>query len=168
LKILQCEGLELKQLLVRQFEEADLRTYQLCFAIKTQPKTGLQGSVILKKQAEGLYDILHTRDFNPNVKGEVIYKQSVKSADLSRHLIALCNEFYDIQSTDITVSVLPDENIIPQEKTTTYQCNCCLTRYDKAYGDPTNNIAAGIEFDTLTDYQCPVCEAPQSEFSLIE
>jgi rubredoxin len=162
------EGLELKQQLVRQFEEADLRTYQLCFAIKTQPKTGLQGSVILKKQADESYDILHTRDFNPNVKGDVIYKQSVKASDLCRHLIALCNEFYDLQSTEITASVLPDENIIPQEKTTTYQCNCCLTRYDKVYGDPANNIAAGTGFDTLTNYQCPVCEAPQSEFSLIE
>jgi hypothetical protein len=36
----QCpEGLELKQQLVREFEEADLRTYRLCFAIKTQPRT---------------------------------------------------------------------------------------------------------------------------------
>src|SRR6202012_1292160 len=33
------EGLELKQRLVHEFEQADLRTYQLCFAIKTQPKT---------------------------------------------------------------------------------------------------------------------------------
>ena len=63
------EGLELKKQLVREFEEADLRTYQLCFAIKTQPKTGLSGSIILKKNKEDcLYDLLHTKDFNPNSK----------------------------------------------------------------------------------------------------
>ncbi|MFD2148026.1 rubredoxin [Mucilaginibacter antarcticus] len=65
------EGLALKQHLVQQFEGADLRTYQLSFAIKTQPKTGLQASVVLKKTASGLYDILHTRDFNPNSKEEI-------------------------------------------------------------------------------------------------
>ena len=48
------EGLELKKQLVMEFEEIDLRTYQLCFAIKTQPKTGLPGSVIIKKNGDGL------------------------------------------------------------------------------------------------------------------
>jgi rubredoxin len=162
------EGLELKQQLVRQFEEADLRTYQLCFAIKTQPKTGLQGSVILKKQAAGSYDILHTRDFNPNVKDEIVYKQNVKARDLSKHLAALCNFFYDRQSNALISNTLPEENIIPQEKTSIYQCNCCLSRYDKLYGDAANNIAAGVDFETLMDYECPVCEAPKNEFSLIE
>ncbi len=57
------EGLDLKKQLVRDFEEADLRTYQLCFAIKTQPKTGFTASVIIKKNTDGLFDILHTADF---------------------------------------------------------------------------------------------------------
>jgi hypothetical protein len=57
------EGLELKKQLVCEFEEADLCTYQLCFAIKTQSKTGLSGSIIIKKNQIGLYDLLHTKDF---------------------------------------------------------------------------------------------------------
>jgi len=161
------EGLELKQQLVRQFEDADLRTYQLSFAIKTQPKTGLQGSVILRKHAAGLYDILHTRDFNPNLKDEVIYKQSVKPRDLSKHLIALCNHFFDGKSNLLTVIALPDDPAV-QEKAAVYQCNCCLTRYDKAYGDPANNIAQGVDFETLNNYTCPVCNAPMTEFSLVQ
>ncbi|MBC7398940.1 MAG: rubredoxin domain-containing protein [Mucilaginibacter sp.] len=162
------EGLELKQQLVRQFEEADLRTYQLCFAIKTQPKTGLQASIILRKQSVGLYDILHTRDFNPNLKDEVIYKQHIKPRELSKHLITLCNAFYDTQSNAIAVTALPEETNTMKEQSTIYQCSCCLTRYDQSYGDPVNNIAAGVDFDTLTDYACPVCEAPKTAFSLIE
>src|SRR5690606_31936137 len=35
------EGLDLKQELVRAFDAEDLRTFKLCFAIKTKPKTGL-------------------------------------------------------------------------------------------------------------------------------
>lgn len=161
------EGLDLKQQLVRQFEEADLRTYQLCFAIKTQPKTGLQASIVLRKHAAGLYDILHTRDFNPNLKDEVIYKQNVKPRDLSKNLIALCHNYYDMQSNALPVSALRDEASPAPEKAAIYQCNCCLTRYDKAYGDPVSNIDKGVDFETLTEYTCTVCEAPMTEFSLL-
>ena len=44
-------GLALKHELVRYFNEGDVRTYQLCFAIKTQPQTGLFGSVVVRRQA---------------------------------------------------------------------------------------------------------------------
>ncbi|MCC8427095.1 rubredoxin domain-containing protein [Mucilaginibacter sp. UR6-11] len=161
------EGLELKQQLVRQFEEADLRTYQLCFAVKTQPKTGLQGSIILKKDYAGLYDILHTRDFNPNLRDEVIYKQQIKPRDLSSHLIVLCHAFYDAQSNRLQTAPPPDEAPSQQDHAIIYQCNCCLSRYDQSYGDPENNIEKGIPFETLKDYACPVCEAPMTDFSLV-
>ncbi|GAA4104611.1 rubredoxin domain-containing protein [Mucilaginibacter panaciglaebae] len=160
------EGLALKQQLVREFEEADLRTYQLCFAIKTQPKTGLQGSIVLRKHAAGTYDILHTRDFNPNLKDELIYRGQVNPRDLSKHLIALCHSFYDAQSNTLPAIAVP-EAPAEHERPMLYQCNCCLTRYDKAYGDPANNIEKGTEFTSLLHYACPVCEAPMSDFSLV-
>lgn len=160
------EGLELKQQLVRRFEEADLRTYQLCFAIKTQAQTGLQGSVILRKHMSGSYDILHTRDFNPNLKDEVLYRSQINTSHLAKHLIALCHSFYDTQSNSLPVIALP-ENPPGQNQPLLYQCNCCLTRYDKAYGDPANNVEKGTEFTSLANYTCPVCEAPMTEFSLI-
>src|SRR3569833_423724 len=47
------EGLNLKHQLVREFEEADIRTYRLSFAIKTQAQTGLLGSVVIRKRAPG-------------------------------------------------------------------------------------------------------------------
>jgi rubredoxin len=159
------EGLKLKQQLVRQFEDADLRTYQLCFAIKTHPKTGLQGSVTLKKDQHGLYDILHTLDFNPNSKEEVIYARQVKPQSLSKKLITLCNKFYDKQRVPILSStiVLPES---PQEEVIIYQCGNCFTRYDKQYGDTTNGIEKGVEFELIDMYVCPVCESPKSEFSV--
>jgi rubredoxin len=162
------EGLELKQQLVREFEAADLRTYQLCFAIKTQPKTGLTGSIILKKDKNNLYDILHTRDFNPNSKNYVTYLQQIKPAELSTHLIELCGEFYTIQSNNIPQSTVTEEISTKHQKTEIYQCDNCLTRYDKQYGDCEKEIEKGIDFERLTDYTCPVCEAPKEGFSLIE
>ncbi|HZX58156.1 MAG TPA: rubredoxin, partial [Mucilaginibacter sp.] len=162
------EGLALKQQLVREFEEADLRTYQLCFAIKTQPKTGLTGSVIIKKGTHDLFDILHTRDFNPNSKDYVTYLQQIKPSELSAHLITLCTEFYTIQSNNTLPLEVAEETSPQYHKTAVYQCNHCLTRYDKVYGDCVNEIDKEIDFEELTDYSCPVCEAPKNEFSLIE
>ena len=163
------EGLELKKRLVREFEEADLRTYQLCFAIKTQPKTGLSGSIIIKKNQNGLYDLLHTKDFNPNSKDYAVYLELVKPELLSAHLISLCNEFYDRQSKNISVAPVYQHKHADLEKEpeNIYQCNNCLTRYDQRYGDPLNAVAKNVEFAALAAYCCPVCEAPKSEFSLM-
>jgi rubredoxin len=163
-----AEGLELKKQLVRQFEEADARTYQLSFAIKTQPKTGLQGAIILRKGAAGLYDVLHTRDFNPNSKDEVIYARQVEPQALSKKLMVLCNEFYDRQSDLGLTAIATSLDAFSQpEETIVYQCNNCFTRYDKRYGDTVNGIEKDIDLVLLETYTCPVCDAPKSEFSLL-
>jgi rubredoxin len=162
------EGLELKQQLVRQFEEADARTYQLSFAIKTQPKTGLQGAIILRKGPTGLYDVLHTRDFNPNSKDELLYASHVRPQLLSKKLMALCNEFYDNQGDPgLSTTTAYSDDFSHHEEITIYQCNSCLTRYDKRYGDAVNGIEKGIDLALLETYICPVCDAPKSEFYLI-
>ena len=64
--------------------------------------------------------------------------------------------------------MVPEAVSSPQPKTEIYQCNNCLTRYDKVYGDYVNNIDKQVDFTELANYQCPVCEAPKDEFSLIE
>lgn len=164
-----AEGLELKRELVREFEEADLRTFQLCFAIKTQPKTGLPGSVIIKKSSEGLFDVLHTRDFNPNSKDYVGYLHQIKRTELSGCLIELSGEFYNRQISSQSFAAASETHDINQEqqKTEVYQCNNCLTRYDQKYGGDLNWIDKNIPFEALANYKCPVCEGSKQDFSLV-
>ena len=163
------EGLALKQQLVREFEEADVRTYQLSFAIKTQPKTGLQGAIIIKKCKNQLFEILHTANFNPNSRDYISYLKNLKAADLGAQLITLCNLFYDRQSTVVfkyaTVDAIETDKSLQQADI--YECSHCLTRYDKVYGDAMNDIEKDIAFELLEDYCCPVCDAPKSEFILV-
>jgi len=162
------EGLELKLQLVRQFEEADLRTYQLCFAIKTQPKTGLQGSIIIKKEGEDLYTISHTRDFNPNSREEITYASGIDQSQLIEQLVELCHHFQNLQCEAIEPAELPSNAIQQYEKTIIYECSCCLSRYDKQYGDAVNGIVPGTDFEAIDTYNCPVCDAPKNDFNLIE
>lgn len=164
------EGLALKQQLVREFEEADLRTYRLSFAIKTQPKTGLPGSVIIKLHPSGAYEIQHTADFNPNSKTYITYKVRVKRESLGKELIVLCNKYYDLSSVE---NNMPDIEIepedIPEIKNPLYECIYCKTIYDYRYGDAINNVLAGTMFtDVTASYKCPVCEADKNSFALIQ
>ncbi len=165
------ESLDLKKQLVREFEEYDLRTYRLCFAIKMQPKTGLLASIIIKKTKTGLFDILHTRDFNPNSKDFVIYKEELSANALGSQLIALCDSYYGLLS-DNGLLLHPEntgdmetENDI--ETVEFYQCKNCLSIYDKNYGDPINGVPVGTDFKTIEDYKCPVCESPADFFLAI-
>jgi rubredoxin len=161
----QC--LQLKQQLVREFEEADLRTYRLSFVVKRSPKSGLYGSIIIRERGNDLYEIAHTQDFNPNTKEVVIYQKGVPRCELSVSLMALCDHFYAGQTNTLQPlkSVVKEEVISVQKQV--YQCNCCLTIYDEAYGDEQQDVNAGTPFASLTNYCCPVCEAGKDEFSLM-
>jgi rubredoxin len=101
------EGLRLKRYLVRQFDNDDIRTYGLCFAIKTRPGSGMAGSVIIRRQenhapnqrkALDRYDILYTPDFNPNSKEVVLFRQDLEKETLGAYLVSLCKYFYELQS----------------------------------------------------------------------
>jgi rubredoxin len=161
------EGLEIKKQVVRDFEEADLRTYKLTFAIKTQPQTGLTASIIIKKQADNGYEIIYTHDFNPNSREYVTYLKNVNQQQLSKRLIALCEEYYRIKGNCPVLGVISWQETKPlSTQPEVYQCPHCLTKYDKRYGDPMNNVDKDVDFKKLASYQCPVCEAPGSEFVL--
>lgn len=170
------EGLKLKHELISAFNELDLRTFKLCFAIKINPKSGLFGSVIIRKQAaiedtnaETCFDLLHTVDFNPNSKLYSIYATGVGKTDLLSRLVQLCEDYYQQQTLaageqadnyyDISSNTEP-------EVTYVHQCSQCLSIYDEAWGEESRGIPAGTPFSALPqDYCCPLCETPISGFT---
>ncbi|MFT2010676.1 rubredoxin [Pontibacter sp. 13R65] len=180
----QCAyGLELKNELVRKLNEEDVRTFRLCFAIKTQPKTGLFGSIVIRTQqditdgvvlADERFEILYTRDFNPNSKDFISFRKDVRRPELSNFIIELCNYYYELQSEpDLMANAVYLENEVlteaaEPEKPKVYQCRNCFTIYDETYGDAVNEIAVGTPFEKLETYCCPTCEAPKEDFKLIE
>nr|WP_067061617.1 rubredoxin [Mucilaginibacter sp. L294] len=163
----QC--LQLKQQLVREFEAADQRTYRLSFVIKRSPKSGLYGSVIIRERDNGLFQITHTRDFNPNTKELVIKWESVPKRELSTCLIALCDEFYSRHSHKLPVqAIVVEKGVSVIEQKQVYQCGYCLTMYDDTYGDEQNGVPPGTPFTTLNNYSCPVCESGRDKFKPVQ
>lgn len=164
------EGLSLKQQLVREFEEADLRTYRLSFAIKTQSQTGLLGSIVIKKQSPGIFTIQHTRDFNPNSKSLIAYKDELSANELAPALAELCERYYSISAKDTGPANSREQKGGSNEpaRRQVHQCKNCLSIYDERYGDELNGITAGTCFENIEDYTCPVCESAKADFVVVE
>ena len=173
------EGLGIKRQVIRQFDKEDVRTFGLCFAVKTQPKSGVFGSVLVRRQY-GLvrrqlkpldkYDILYTADFNPNSKEYITFRSNVDKEHLATYLIALCKYYYAQEDEN---DLLPGSSYtaeaaeaqMEENGKTSYQCSHCLTVYDEVLGEPDNLIYAGTPFDELPQtYSCPLCEAPKNDF----
>lgn len=178
------EGLNLKRYLIRQFDKEDVRTYGLCFAIKTKPNTGLFGSIIIRKltnpfpnQRKNLdrYEISYLKDFNPNAKEFIIFRTDVEKENLGVYLVSLCKYYYAMQSKEELLShevyqqEMVEDDTAPGLSGKVFQCLHCLTVYDPGYGDESANIPPGTAFEELdTTYECSTCNAPKKDFAGIE
>jgi rubredoxin len=174
------DGLILKRHVIRYFDKEDVRTYGLCFAVKTKSSSGIFGSVIIRKQSKDnsnrlksleRYEILYTPGFNPNSPDYILFRNNVEKEHLGVYLVSLCKMFYESKSVDILAEVIkPIAAPIKQQAVhqLLHQCKHCLSIYDEATGDPEANIAAGTTFDELpVDYACPLCEAPKSNYEVV-
>lgn len=169
------ESLLLKHELIRAFNEADMRTFKLCFAIKTKPKSGLFGSIIIRKQSttdhtneDIRFDLLHTTDFNPNANHYSTYATDISKINLLPHLIDLCNHYYQLQ---MVAAGVPSESYYETTQsatpTITYvqQCPLCLSIYDETWGDQDFGIPPHTPFKELPDnYCCSICATSHVTF----
>jgi hypothetical protein len=110
------EGLNLKRYLIRQFDKDDVRTFGLSFAVEINFKTGLFASVIIYKcpnnssnQRRSLdrYDILYTKNFDPNSKEYILYRKDLLKEHLGTYLVSLCKFYYDEQMNRPATAVTP-------------------------------------------------------------
>jgi rubredoxin len=176
-----ADGLLLKRTVIRHFDKEDVRTYGLCFAVQTRPSSYMFGSVILRKSVTKnpdrlrsleRFDILYTRDFNPNSSELVVYRERVEKDHIGTYLVSLCKLFYEQQSRvahNNQTALNTTNTTTPALKKFVYQCNDCLSVYDEALGDAENNIPGGTSFDLLPeDYCCALCGAPKNNFTAVD
>ena len=173
------EGLAIKRQIIRQFDKEDVRTFGLCFAVKTHPKSGVFGSVLIRRQfntvrkqlkALDKYDILYTAGFNPNSKDYIIFRSNVEKEHLGTYLIALCKYYYAHEDGSnllpgSSYTLLPGAEQKEEIKKIYYQCRHCLSVYDEANGEQESAIRPGTTFDALPEtWCCALCEAPKTAF----
>ncbi len=173
LPVLDEEALQLKRYLVRTFDQNDISTEGLTFAIKTVPMNLFTSIVIEKNPASKYsdkyellptYNVLYCRDFNPNKRDYLAYAKDVLQEDLAPLLMELSRLYYEQLHYEPEVKV--NKPAIEQKMLhPVYQCSHCLTVYDQAFGDESAGIAAGVTFEELSPtYVCSLCEAPKKDF----
>jgi rubredoxin len=167
--------------LVRAFDRDDLRTFGICFGIKTIPKTEVFASIMIRQRPWKLfnflpifkvYDISYTQDFDPNGRTKIYFAQGVSYLNLAEQLrrsILFYNKKIaenSIEKLEIKTLKKVDQPSPIEQKA--YQCPHCQTIYDPSFGDELNGIEAGILFDTLPqNYSCATCQAPKVDFLLL-
>lgn len=172
------DGLVLKRHVIRYFDKEDVRTYGLCFAVKTVSASGIFGSVIIRRETKDArmklksqerYEILYTADFNPNSSEYILFRDNVKKEHLGPYLVSLCKMFYESGSDhELSAATTAREQTAGGEqepRRLIHQCRHCLSVYDTGSGEPENGIPPGTAFESLPDsYTCPLCESAKSDF----
>ena len=176
------DGLNIKRHIIRQFDKEDVRTFGLCFAVKTQQKTTLFGSVLIERKygivrnrnvALDSFDIYYTQNFNPNSSRYILFREAVKKEHLDTYLISVCKYYYETESEEADAQVIkytaPAEEVMKEAEGNVYQCPHCFTVYDESTGEESRQINPGTLFAELpASYGCSLCEAPKEDFKIVE
>ncbi len=173
-------GLQIKRTVIRHFDKEDVRTYGLSFGVPSKPAASMFGSIIIRKQQTknphrlrslDRYDLLYTKDFNPNASELILFRDGLEKEQLGVYIVSLCKMYYQQEEEKFALKKdpVPLENHTPRKEGASmvqaYQCPHCLTIYDAALGDAGAGINPGTPFSQLPeDYFCPVCESPKQDF----
>ncbi|WP_066220965.1 rubredoxin [Formosa haliotis] len=169
------EALKLKKYLVTNFDQNDISTYGLTFAITEYAKKAYYfTSIVIEKNEQPLalsefkirdtYNLLYAKNFDPNTREYITHVQDVDQVELPGLLMELSQLYFDQLGTE------RDEEKLAKSADDTvevevYQCQDCLTIYNEAYGDETQGILPHTAFANLPEtYECSLCEGPKSNF----
>lgn len=98
------EGLELKNYLLKGLHANDTRTFGICIGIKTRKKSEVFSSILVRKRPSitiagiGLfpvYDILCSKNFNPNERTGIIFSKGNSKFLLAKQLRRAIISFYN-------------------------------------------------------------------------
>ena len=170
-----ADALSLKKFLVANFDQNDISTYGLTFGITDYTRKAYYfTSIVIEKNRppkelgnfiiRDTYNLLYAKNFDPNTREYIVHVQDVDKVELPGLLMELSKMYFDQLGTE-KEEVKSIEEPKQENKVEVYQCAECLTIYDPAYGDITQNVKPGTSFNSLPDeYICPVCDAPKNHF----
>ncbi len=174
------DALALKQYIVKHFSKDDIRTFAICFGIKTRTKSEIFSSILVKRRALFtlgqrefffVYDILCAQDFNPNERTGYVFRKNILKMFLPLELKKAAQEFYQFKAKSSEEIVFAPKKEKEAEETVVsfvYQCPNCFSIYDPAFGDVENGVAAGTSFSGLpAAYCCSLCDTNKKDFNEI-
>ncbi len=165
LPALDQNAMDLKFYLVRELDMQDISTYGLTFTIKNTQQINLFTSVVIERsEGPDQYNILYSKDFNPNIPEYQYYAENVHKTVLAALIQELSLVYYENITEEKTDSH-EIRSIKDHVNKHLYQCVHCQTIYDEEYGDVEAGIPSGTSFTALSDqYSCPTCGGKKSGY----
>jgi len=175
------DSLQLKNYLVKHLNTDDTRTMGICFGIKAKRKSEIFSSILIRKRYlidwYGLkifpvFDILRSRDFNPNERTANIVSSGNLKFMLPEQLRRTVYKFHAFRSKEQR-EIKSEKNFSQSASGTRpenlYQCSKCFTVYNEHIGETENDISPGTLFDHLPEsYRCVLCESDKNAFVKVE
>jgi len=172
------EAQELKAYLRKELALRDLPNFGVIYGINNEPSYSFSHIVIKQKSRAEIarsyepvsYEVLYRKDFNPTINEFISYKARIPIDNLTNILEEVVELYYKSAFEEFN-SFTPRPSAALEEYDDTksdkglHQCKHCYTVYDPAYGDESQQIAAGTSFESLPDeYHCPTCENSKESF----
>ena len=175
------DGLRLKNYILKYLNDYDIRTFGICFGIKSRRKSEVFCNILIRKRylfdlkwikLGAVYDILCAKDFNPNERTGSVYSSGNPKYLLPEQLRRAILSFYKQRPG---TELLPEQKSnkkkepVTEEPRFVYQCKNCLSIYDEEKGEPAMDIPVHTAFEKLNDdYHCPLCESPKEDFMKVD
>jgi rubredoxin len=173
------DALNLKEFVVKTFDQNDISTYGMTFGISYHEteKTYFTTVTIEKNKTPDIvknfqirptFNVLYSKKFDPNTQEYIAYAQDVDKIELPGLLMELSRMYFD-QLGAVTPSPNAKSNANEAPKLSeVHQCSNCMTLYDSAYGDERFGITQNTSFENLPeDYCCSVCEGEKKLFKKV-
>ena len=174
------DALDLKKNLVLNFDQNDISTYGLTFAITSnQDRNNYFTSIVIEANPtpavensgfviRPTFNVVYAKNFNPNTRSYVVYAQDIDKMDLPGLLMELTKKYFTNLGNEDEVLEKPGSLNLEDEKVVleVHQCNNCMTIYDPSVGDSEAGIEVGTFFEDLpSNYRCSVCDSGLEDFS---
>jgi len=172
-------ALELKQYLVREFDQRDISTYGLTIGISSRHDKPFTSIKIDRANSTGnvdgfpfrpLYNLRYARRFDPNTRDYLDYARGVDRSALIELIIELSRLYFEQLNDRGEARIeMTESKALPAQPSLFYQCSSCMSVYDPAFGDEDQGIPAGtLPVDLPQDYRCWTCGASKAHFSEVE
>lgn len=160
------DAVTIKNQLISQLDDSDVRTDELSFALNV-PFSEAAASVIIHKNrcvepgGVGLFDMYQRTNLSVTNAQYVLYAKSQSMPAIASAIRQLSLAYYE--KLNPGTAPLAPSTLTPTRLV--YECPQCLSRYEARHGEPHRAIAPGTPFTELSDYFCGLCEEPRASFS---
>lgn len=152
--------------ILQQLDNADIRTDELSFAINVPFSEAVASVIIHQNGSPQSFDVYQRTGHSATNAQYVLFAKSQPLAQLSDAIRQLSLAYYERLSTPTPVGFADDDRPAEQPQHCVHECPACLSRYDERYGEPGRGFAPGTPFTTLPDtYTCGLCDTEKAAFT---